>query len=182
VDLEIIVRVGWALYTRCETILQVTAAHDEVKITCPTCGAVFVRNVEIDMLSCVCGWEVAWEAYHRTYHGRQHYAANAFDVFSGYARDFPKLSDPQFKMVAIDQLLHKFHLQLKETTLVIGRPAASNLIKGNLREVCAFLDALSSENPDLAGSQTAWRETFHRADWSENFPIHSGDENRRNRN
>ncbi len=168
-DRSLVDEVGWGLYARCQAILQVTAAHVEGKITCPACERQFLRDARSDTLACTCGWEVSWTAYHKTYQGRQLIGVNAYQAFADYVRQFPILTSESLKMVAIDQLIHQFHTESKESIKVIGRPVGANLVEGNLHEVCLFLDELSSANPSLAGSQAAWRGTLAKADWSEEF-------------
>lgn len=77
-------------------------------------------------------------------------------------------------MVLIDQLIHAFHISLRE----IGRPVAANLIAGSLRDVIHFLNKLSSGDASAAGiddSRIAWQRTLAAADWSQAFIEKDGD-------
>ncbi len=71
VDEELIDAVGFALYARCESILQATEAHAG-HIICPECGTLVKRDggpwLKDAILECAqCGWQVPWEEYFKTY-------------------------------------------------------------------------------------------------------------------
>jgi predicted RNA-binding Zn-ribbon protein involved in translation (DUF1610 family) len=170
-DLELIDEVGWALWSRCDSILTVTAAHYG-QVLCPTCEAVIYRQERWsvdEVVECPkCGWSISWSVYHRSYRGKQLFGANAVPDFETFHQAFPRSQTAREKMVLIDQLIHAFHVGLKE----IGRPAAANLIEGSLKNVIHFLDALSSGEVSAAGlddSRSAWRETITAADWAKPF-------------
>lgn len=170
-DEELIDKVGWALRSRCDSILAVTAAHHG-QVICPACGAAIRRErawVADEVLECpACEWRLAWAAYHQTYQGKQLFAANAAPVFEGYYRAFPQARTARTKMLLIDQLIHAFHLSLTD----IGRPAAANLIEGSLQDVIDFLDRLTNAGPSAAGlpdSAAVWRQTLAAASWAETF-------------
>jgi len=172
IDLTLIDDVGWALWERCDSILIVTAAHNG-HVLCPTCGTVTERQnpwSADETVECAkCGWHVAWATYHQSYCSKQLFGANAVDVFEPYHQTFPRAQTAQEKMVLIDQLIHAFHVNLKEA---IGRPVAANLIEGKLREVIHFLNKLSSSDASATGigdSRTAWKQTLATADWSQPF-------------
>ena len=57
--------------------------------------------------------------------------------------------------VAIDRLIHDFHLDL--AVQLPNRPAANNLIEGSLQQVIALQDQLSYGNDEQAKAQ--WQET-----------------------
>ena len=176
-DLDLIDEVGGALWERCDSILTITAAHNG-HILCPRCGTVIERQKpwpEDETVACAkCGWHILWATYHQSYRSKQLFGANAVEVFESYHKGFPRAQAAQDKMVLIDQLIHAFHINLKDD---IGRPVAANLIAGSFKDVIHFLDQLTSGEASAAGihdSRIAWKQTLSTADWSQAF-IESND-------
>jgi hypothetical protein len=170
-DDEQIETVGLALWERCDSILTVTAAHHG-HVRCPSCGAVIPRQQPPpadEVVACPsCRWSLPWVVYHRSYRGKQLYGANAVDVFARYHQAFPQAATPRAKLLLIDQLIHAFHVGLRE----LGRPVAANLIEGSLAEVIDFLDALASDGAsagEIGDSQEQWRRTLASAPWYESL-------------
>jgi hypothetical protein len=181
-DEELLDEVGWALWSRCDSILSATAAHYG-RVTCPTCGALIqhpsaiVDNAEEhpgpwqdeDLLRCpACAWQLEWKAYHQTYRGKQLFGANALPFFQAYHQAFPRAAQANAKMLLIDQLIHAFHIGLTE----LGRPVGANLIEGTLKEVIGFLDALTNgpqSAAGLGGSRDAWRQNIEGVRWAQPF-------------
>ncbi len=171
IDVDLINEVGWALWERCDTILTVTAAHNG-HVLCPACGTVIERQnpwTAEEIVECPkCDWHIPWTTYHRSYRGRQLFGANAVGIFEAYHKAFPLAQKANEQMLLIDQLIHAFHIGLKE----IGRPVAANLIEGSLREVIHFLDQLTSGEESASGledSRTKWRQTFATVEWAQIF-------------
>jgi predicted RNA-binding Zn-ribbon protein involved in translation (DUF1610 family) len=159
--------VGLALWERCDSILTVTAAHHG-HVRCSSCGTVIVRQQPSpadEVIACPsCGWSLPWAIYHRSYQGKQLYGANAVEVFARYHRAFPQAPTARAKMLLIDQLIHAFHVGLRE----LGRPVAANLIEGSLGEVIDFLDALTRDGAsaaEIAASHETWRRTLAATSW-----------------
>jgi predicted RNA-binding Zn-ribbon protein involved in translation (DUF1610 family) len=170
-DPELIDDVGWALWQRCDSILTVTAAHNG-HVRCPVCGEMIERKLpwsDDEFIQCTkCGWTLLWADYHQTYRGKQLFGANAVSIFEVYYHAFPKAEGAKEKMLLIDQLIHAFLIN----AVVIGRPAAANLIEGSLKDVIQFLDQLTSSDASAArigDSRTAWKKTLQAADWSSIF-------------
>lgn len=168
---ELVDEVGWALWSRCDSILTVTAAHYG-RLQCPRCGA-WIESPrpweDSDQVVCpACAWQIAWAAYHQTYKGKQLFGANAVEPFQAYHKAFPQAREYSQKMLLIDQLIHAFHIGLTE----IGRPAGANLIEGNLKDVIHFLDQLTNAGTSAAGlgnTRDEWRKTMESADWARPF-------------
>lgn len=59
------------------------------------------------------------------------------------------------KLVAIDELIHSFHIEEAKGTAV--KSVASKLLEGNKKEVVRFLDALSALDP---AQKQLWREAM----------------------
>jgi hypothetical protein len=171
IDDDLIDKVGWGLWDRCDSILTVTAAHYG-HVRCPSCDTVIERQhrgATDELITCpTCGWSIPWATYHRTYRGKQLFGANAVDVFTAYHQAFPRAQTAKAKMLLIDQLIHAFHAGLQG----LGRPAAANLIEGSLTEVIRFLDALTNRGTSATGvgdSRDPWRRMLAAASWSEHF-------------
>jgi predicted RNA-binding Zn-ribbon protein involved in translation (DUF1610 family) len=159
--------VGLALWERCDSILAVTAAHHG-HVGCPSCGTVIARQQPPpadEVVSCPsCDWSLPWAVYHRSYRGKQLYGANAVEAFTRYHQAFPQATTARAKMLLIDQLIHAFHVGLRE----LGRPVAANLIEGSLAEVIDFLDALASggaSSAEIGDSGETWRRTIAATSW-----------------
>jgi hypothetical protein len=178
IDTDLIDEVGWGLWERCDSILIVTAAHHG-HVLCPGCGTGIERQnpwSEDEIVECgKCGWQIPWGMYHQSYRSKQLFGANAVGVFEIYHKAFPGAQAAGEKMVLIDQLIHAFHIGLKED---IGRPVAANLIEGSLKDVIHFLDQLTSAEASATGigdSRTTWKQTLATADWSRGFLENNGD-------
>jgi hypothetical protein len=166
-DEEQLDAVGLALWERCDSILTVTAAHHG-RVRCPSCGAAIERQQPPpadEVVACPsCDWSLPWASYHRSYRGKQLYGANAVEVFARYHQAFPQASTARAKMLLIDQLIHAFHVGLRE----LGRPVAANLIEGSLGEVIDFLDALTRDGAsaaEIGDSYETWRRTLAATTW-----------------
>jgi predicted RNA-binding Zn-ribbon protein involved in translation (DUF1610 family) len=144
-DEELLDKLGYALLERCEHILMI----DEGQAACPRCGAIFfVRSPETkgsaEPVPCPtpgCGWQVSGEEYDLSIRHRELHSGKAIPAFAAYLAAFPKAKTPQERMLAIDQLIHAFHWDLK--LHLPNRPAANNLIEGSLEQVIDLLDRLS---------------------------------------
>ncbi len=166
-DDDLLDKVGWALWDRCDSILTVTAAHYG-HVRCPSCRTIIERQqpgATDERITCsVCGWSIAWATYHRTYRGKQLFGANAVVVFNQYHHAFPRAQTARAKMLLVDQLIHAFHVGLQD----IGRPVAANLIEGALVDVIRFLDTLTNGGTSVTGigdSGDQWRRTLASASW-----------------
>jgi hypothetical protein len=171
VDDELIDKVGWALWERCDSILTVTAAH-RGQVRCPSCGTVIERQnpwSSDEQLQCgICDWRILWATYHQTYRGKQLFGANAVDIFEAFHHAFPRAQVAKVKMLLIEQLLHAFHVSLNE----IGRPVAANVIAGTLAEVIQFLDTLTNDGSSarrMSDAHEHWQRTLAAASWSQPF-------------
>lgn len=167
-DEELIDKVGWGLYSRCQSFIgAVEATRGRVK--CPHCGTILQRTGEAnEVLRCACGWETAWKEFFKTIQHQQLSGADPVMAFyQDYIDQFPKTRDPEKKIVLIDTLIHSFHYRtLQELQKVGGRITGVNLIEGNMHEVIAFLNRLSygyESTPGLREKLTEWRKIVHRA-------------------
>jgi predicted RNA-binding Zn-ribbon protein involved in translation (DUF1610 family) len=160
-DNELLEKVGWGLYARCESFILAMQAV-QGKARCPACGAVIVHSFKAkEILHCqACGWECAWKDYYQTIRNQQlNGGPEVVDLFQGFVDQFPKAKSPQEKMLLIDQLIHGFHHFLGSGRT--RRPAGINLIDGSLEFVMQFLDQLAcgpGSSPVLRQTQADWQE------------------------
>ena len=143
VDDELIDDVGYSLYARCQSILAATEAHAG-RIVCPRCGTMVARPQPIDVKDQVvrcpnCLWQVLWGDYQKTYQHKQLTGAGALYAFQSFVEQWELKLRPKQKMLAIDQLIHSYHWDLKRNPT---RPAAVNVIEGSMTDLVAFLDSL----------------------------------------
>jgi len=163
---------GWALYARCESIVSATNGFEKKKLNCPGCGAEL--PLADNAFACAkCGFNATWDAFKRSYKGKQLHAANALPVFLAFIRDFPKARTFGEKIICIDTLIHSFHIKLSyyrdlpdtdvdNEDVELNRPTCANLIEGKLSEVILFLDRLSSVG-GRESEKTRWRKNARRA-------------------
>ena len=165
-DEELIDEVGYALYMRCRSILQVTTAY-RGRVQCPRCEGEVERKSRDrkEPLHCAgCGWGMTWGAYLDTVKGKNLYGGGAVDAFAEYAKKFERARGPREKLLLIDRLIHTFHWReyIKQYT----RPAGVNLIEGTWEEVLEFLDRLThgdSATPEMRENRRSWYEAWNRS-------------------
>lgn len=145
-DEDLLEEVGIALWLRCEAIVMI--AHGE--LCCPVCRARLrfpPDAAENDMLTCkTCGFTLTRAAYHASYRHRDLWQGKAGGYFEAYYRDYPTLRTPGERLIAIDTLIHSFHIDAKSG--LPNRAAGNNLIEGSLSDVVRFLDGLSGVQPE----------------------------------
>lgn len=157
VDTELIDEVGFALLARCESIVLVTSAHHSGQVTCPSCGDEVARlrprHIRTQPLLCgACGWTTTWGAYYDSYrrHGDGRLTGgSALPAYGEFITSFRAARTPRARLLAIDGLIHRFHHELKGSTM----PAAASLIEGSAGDIVDFLDQLSAGD----GSTRTWR-------------------------
>ena len=167
IDTDLLDEVGIALYARCESFCLSCDAY-KGRVHCPRCDAIIVRRRELeDLLQCVCGWEATWQAYFKTIQHKQLSGAEpVVDLFRTYQKQYQDAATSRAKMLAIDALLHGFHLGLAlpgwglAEKWIEGRSVAVNLIEGSLHDVTAFLDTLNygaDAPPEMLAERHHWR-------------------------
>ncbi|MEK7477031.1 MAG: hypothetical protein AAB152_15510 [Candidatus Coatesbacteria bacterium] len=165
--------VGTRLGMRCEAVLAVSEAM-RGRVACPRCARAGTRTIitrtagdEAEALQCpVCGWATTWGAYHKRCRSQQLNEGGAGYAFRAFLAQWKAAATPAMKMIAVDQLIHEFHVYLMrhrvtgETKNRHARVVAVQLIQGTATEVMGFLEDLSGTAPrssDLAASAVAWR-------------------------
>ncbi len=164
-DEDLLEEVGFGLYSRCADILEVSqAVRGQVK--CRQCGEIIQRQAmgrpaeKPEILTCAqCSWEIGWEDYLRSYKGQRLFAGLADAVFESFLEQWEKARSPGEKMIAVDNLIHAFHLYLDAP----GRPVGVNVIHGKAREVIDLINGLACgprSTPGLQASRDEWRSQF----------------------
>jgi hypothetical protein len=156
--------VGYALYSRCRSIVHVSDAMLG-RVHCARCDTIIQRqgNDPGELLQCPqCGWETCWKDYYATYHTQELGAAGAWDIFATFVAGWEAAHTPREKMLLIDQLIHRWHGETRRQRpkFGLGRPTGVNLIEGNRKQVLALLDTLSygaGSTPGTQGTKAAWR-------------------------
>jgi hypothetical protein len=163
-DDELLDEVGYALYSRCRSILHVADAMNG-RVHCPQCDTIVARpGVDADAtLHCAqCGWATTWGAYYATYRTQELGAGGAHDIFSDFVARWELAAGPREKMLLIDRLIHAWHWETRQQRpkFGLGRPTGVNLIEGNRKQVLAFLDELTygpSSTPGTQERKSLWR-------------------------
>lgn len=145
VDEELLEDVGYSLLQRCRSIQLATSRSVE----CPRCGTAFKISESSPWKLLPgphvcpnpgCGWQTTAEEWHASWRHQDLLGAAAVLGLEAYLHDYPRASTPQERMLCIDQLIHAFHLSLRDGQP--GRSFANNLIEGSHRQVIEFLDHL----------------------------------------
>jgi len=185
---ELLDDVGTTLYIRCSDIMYLRDAREKVDgggrgwrcLPCesrsdavgpvPRMEATGRRDphfpgYENELFVCpACGWKFSWGAMRSTFRNKQLHSGGAVDAFEGFLKDWRKaVGDVHAKMRAVDLLIHSFHYSLRSEPDLPIRAAGVNLIEGRLKDVLAFLDALSADRHDEAADR--WRKERRKQKW-----------------
>ena len=174
-DEELIDEVGFSLYSRCISMLQVREAMFG-KPPCPNCDttAQIVWDSAPFARCPACGWMCPWDLYIKTYQHKGLFAGGFEPFVRDFVRQFPATQSYQERMVLIDGLIHRFHWESAGVT--DGRPGATSLIQGKMKDVMAFLDRLSyGDNipPAITRTREEWRRKWDENAWSKGKGQHS---------
>ena len=166
---KLVEEVGFALYARCQSILEFSEAL-EGRVRCKHCyragsdSWIERRSRRGDeVLRCPdCGWQVRWRVYlaeSRKVDGQLH-QGNAGSAFRRYAARYPLCTSREEKMLAIDRLIHEFHWNLVEESqkTVPWKPAGVNLLRGTTTQVVQMLNELTygDHTPEELLERYAW--------------------------
>jgi hypothetical protein len=167
-DEELIDDVGFSLYSRCLSMLQVSDAI-RGNPPCPNCGAAAqLDEAATPFANCAdCGWECPWELYQKTYQRKGLFAGGLEPFIKDFVRKFPATDSYRERMVLIDTLIHRFHWE--DTGHADGRPGATSLIQGKMKNIMAFLDRLSYGDdipPEIERTRAEWRKKWRQNAWS----------------
>lgn len=167
-DEELIDDVGYSLYSRCISMLQVREAMCG-NPPCPRCGAPAQVDEEADPVArCAnCGWTCSWVLYKKTYQHKGLFAGGLYPYVKDFVDRFPATHSHGERMVLIDSLIHRFHWESEGVT--DGRPGATSLIEGKMKNIVAFLDRLEYGDaipPEIARTREEWRRKWRENAWS----------------
>lgn len=173
-DEELLDDVAYGLYARALSILQATHAHSGGHVLCPACGAAIPRspkrNDRQELLRCACGWELPWQTYFHTYHGKHLVGGAATQIVQNAADSFERCRSAEQKMRWIDDLIHAFHGQLQGE---LYRPVAVNFIDGNARQAIALIYSLAygdGSPPDRVAQAEAWKRNLSQSYAAQSAP------------
>jgi hypothetical protein len=163
-DERLLFEVGWALYSRCLSIIMVTNRQ----VMCPQCQHVFSTQWQwhkrYDQLQIRCPrcdrWEITGAQYRQSFERDGLAAMMALPIFQTYVENWPRATTPAAQMLLIDQLIHAFHWGLKQQDIP-HRATANNLIAGSHDAVITFLDQLSygeASTTELRATYAEWHE------------------------
>ena len=168
-DGELIDSVGAGLYARCVSMLKVSEAI-RGRPPCPVCGTACPVQWRADAVAecSECGWSCPFALYKKTYQRKGLFAGGMESFIRDFVRKFDASKSPRERLVLIDSLIHRFHWESGESAG--GRPGATSLIEGKMKDVTAFLDRLSyGDNvpPEVARTREDWRRKWRANPWSQ---------------
>ena len=136
-DEELIDDVGFSLYSRCLSMLQVREAMLG-RPPCPSCDAAArLDSGPTRFVRCEnCGWSCPWPLYQKTYKHKGLFAGGLAPFVEDYVEKFPATDSYRERMVLIDTLIHRFHWESDGASG--GRPGATNLIQGRMKNIMAL--------------------------------------------
>jgi len=166
-DNDLIDEVGYALYARCESMLEVTEILRTGQPKCPECRTVLPRRnwqSDEELMCPACDWSCSAKAYNKTY-ARKNLGTGGLDKeIREFMHRFESARSYGDKLVLIDTLIHRFHWASEQ-----GRPLATALIEGKMKDIMPFLDRLSyGDNipPDVLKTRAEWRKKWSKNLWS----------------
>jgi ribosomal protein L37AE/L43A len=167
-DEELIDDVGFSLYARCTSMLQVSEAI-RGRPPCPNCGATAqLHEGPPTFAKCRdCGWTCPWALYKKTYQRKGLFAGGMESFVRDFVQEFAAARSHRERLVLIDTLIHRFHWESGDRAA--GRPGASSLIEGKMKDIMAFLDRLSYGDdipPEVAHTREEWRRKWRGNPWS----------------
>lgn len=170
VDEELVDEVGYALYLRCQSIVDVEAAR-RGRVRCPRCERNGVEtwvarpSLRDGPIVCDrCGWATTWPEYSRTFRHKQLNSGGALSAFEAFLARFRASRSPGERVLAVDRLIHEFHYSLRSSPTTPTRAVAVNLIRGRLTDVMEFLDELT-RGPATGETYARWMGNVSRLPW-----------------
>lgn len=128
---ELADEIGYCLYIRCKSGKDDMDIMEQYKIRCHNCGKVLDSNE--DFRECSCGNQYSYKEYRRNYRRNNMPTGAASAIFNEFAQMWPTYKTYEEKMIAIDKLLHEFHLNL--VSGAVHRPVAMNFIDGTRERI-----------------------------------------------
>lgn len=164
-DEDLADEVGYAFLARAESLVRTNDAHFYHNYFCPVCDQPVEYREHV--LHCTCGWSLPWKEYHASYQKKQLIGQDIPNLVRPYLAEFRAAREYHAKMRAIDNLLHRFHWEIRgEPT----RPLAVNFIDLRLFDVVRFLISLAYPEGDeeAARQYDTWLMNAKKSRWYEN--------------
>ena len=167
-DEVLIDEVGYALYARCQSMLEVTEIVRTGRAKCPECGTILPERTYEDgeRLACpTCDWRCPARIYRKTWARKNFGTGGLDDYIRDFMRRFAATRSYGEKLVLIDTLIHRFHWCSEQ-----GRPLATALIEGSMKSTAAFLDRLTYGDSVPEGvhrTREEWQRIWSRNGWSQ---------------
>lgn len=159
-DEKLIDEIAYALYLRCQSIIDVTeASHGKVR--CQKCGSLIIRKThqKDELLRCEkCDWNTDWQTFFKSYHRKQLTGGLGYQVFIDFVERYPKCSNVRDRLFLIDWIIHQCHVAVTDRGSYL-RPVAVNLIKGKMSQLIPFLENLPlAPDPRMQGVFNNWKK------------------------
>lgn len=167
-DEGLIEDVGFSLYARCISMLKVSEAvrgHPP----CPRCDATARVDKQPGAFArCAdCGWMCPWDQYQKTYQRKGLFAGGLEPFVRDFVDRFAASHSPRERLGLIDSLIHRFHWESAGAS--DGRPGATSLIEGTMKDIMTFLDRLTYGDdipPEIERTREEWRRKWRENAWS----------------
>ena len=138
-DEELADDIGLCLYIRCKYGKEDMINLNQYKLRCHHCDKILDGSE--DFRECSCGYQYSYKEYRRSYRKNNMPTGAAAKVFDDYVAKWPKLRSYEDKMMAIDTLLHEFHLNLNSGA--VHRPVAMNFMDGTREKIEGIIKELA---------------------------------------
>ncbi|MCL2361079.1 MAG: acetamidase/formamidase family protein [Defluviitaleaceae bacterium] len=162
-DNELVDDVGISLYTRVDSMLQVTSSN-LAKAICIECRTEIPHTYrrEFTLVCSKCGWSMNYGEFNDSHKGQTLHGLGALAELQEFYDRYPKAKTYAEKMIIIDWLIHTFHGNLAERP---SRPVASNVIDGSNAAVAKLIyDLAYDEGSTVAREELdIWLDKFHRS-------------------
>ena len=177
-DANVIDDVGYSLYARCMSMLEVGLAR-RGRLHCPACDEIVTRtrmdHPDEELVCSHCRWTCSWRNYRDSYKGKSLFPGRMESIIADFVRTFRSAKEHRERIVLIDTLIHSIHAEL------VGghKPAAYQFIEGATEDIAAFLNALTYGDgiPDgIRRRREQWRERIRSGPsfWSDQTAEKSG--------
>jgi hypothetical protein len=124
--------VGLRLYVRCVQGRDERLLADQNKLKCHHCK-VILQNTDSGIIECNCGYAYIFRDYMRSFNDNSMPSRSATPFFNEFIEKWPNLKSKEQKMLLIDWIIHKCHVNLRSG--VERHFAGVNLIEGTKQQV-----------------------------------------------
>ncbi|MDR2572072.1 MAG: hypothetical protein LBD23_17480 [Oscillospiraceae bacterium] len=124
--------IGLRLYVRCVQGRDERLLADQNKLKCHNCNAIVI-NTSSGYIECDCGSAYKFKDYMRSFNENSMPSRSATPFFNEFIDKWPNTKNKEQKMLLIDWIIHKCHLNLLSG--VTRHFAGVNLIEGTKQQV-----------------------------------------------